>query len=187
MSVFHKINLDGLCDHKLIYDTPFVSQKECGLDGIYIDKGDVRISEYATTDGIDFRFVFGKFDNVVCNGQTVSVSARADKLHIIGFSYWGETCEFFRMVYDDGTEERINVPFMDWSHSVQEHAPWMLCDKENIQTVIRCISSGAATHIIYFHHIVVDLNGCTALQKIVMPNNFFIHVFAMTVEDTATK
>lgn len=178
MRTFYKTNLQNLCNHRLVGDSAI----DTGLDGIYIDRADWRLTGAQNIDGIDFDFYTGEKDNVECDRQVLRVSAAADRLHIAGFSYWGETTEQFRIVYADGTSENVTVPFMDWAKSAQERYWSGEWDGGDIETVYHCVSSGVAIHVIYMHRATVELHGKSPIEEIVFPDNFFVHVFALTLE-----
>lgn len=180
MRTFYKADLRELCNHKLIGDSAIGT----GIDGIYIDRADWRLTGSQNIDGIDFDFYMGDKDNVECDRQVLPVSAAADRLHVVGFAYWGETTEQFRIVYEDGSEETVAVSFMDWSRTKQNR--YWNCEWKggDIKEVYHCISSGALTHVIYWYRMSAALHGHSPVKEIVFPDNFFVHVFALTLENS---
>lgn len=181
MNEYYKIDLRDICNHKLIYDkdTPF--EKREGLDGIYINLEDMHIHSAETFDGVEFDFNLKEFDNVICNGQSISVGMKADRLHIIGFSYWGDANDYLQAIYNDNDIAFVKVHFLDWSH--RNMGSWdEECASSKIKTVQQVISSGEMIHIIYFHCITVEFNGTKTLTELVLPDNFWLHIFAMTLE-----
>lgn len=50
----------------------------------------------------------------------IAVNEAADKLYFAGFAYWGDSCEKFEIVYEDGETENAEIALLDWSHGMQE-------------------------------------------------------------------
>ena len=181
MSKYNKIDLKDICNHKLIYGKETPLEKRKGLDDIYIAKESAHLSHLQTFDGIEFAFNLNGNDNIMCDGQKIHVGTKADRLHLIGFSYWGDTTDIFQAKYDDGDSDWLKISFVDWSH---ELGSWGRARAySEISTVHKVISSGAFIHIIHFYHITVELNGNKTLEEIILPNNFWLHIFAMTFEE----
>ena len=104
------------------------------------------------------------------------------KLHIIGFTYYVDTNEYFKVVYNDLSEQMIRVPFMDWSHKAYKESKddGYAIKTSTIRTVI---TSGALIHLAFFHHITCELINNKCIKEIILPDNMFIHIFAMTLEN----
>ncbi len=185
MNSFFLLDLHEYCNHKLIYGREPKSIKDkadVGLDNIYILKSLLKINEKEAFNGIEFNFTLGQYDNIVCEGQSIPVETRGEKLHIIGFAYWGDINEYFRVVYEDGEADFLKIPFIDWSHPVRKNFYDVALYGKNIETVKKVPSSGAEMHFIHFHHSVSKLQGNKKIKEIILPDNMFIHIFAMTIE-----
>lgn len=185
MSCFNLINLREHYNHRMVYrQLPKENaKKEFGLDNICILKSDVKLKEQDVLEGVEFCFNFGQFDNVVCDRQKIAINTIASKMHLIGFAYWGDTNEYFKVIYDDLSEEIIRVPFIDWSHkpySDQKNTDWY---GKNTSTVRTVITSGASTHLAHFHHVTCEIKQRKIIKEIVLPDNMFTHIFAMTLEN----
>ena len=185
MSRFIPINLKPFCNHKMVY-TKLPKEKagqEFGLDNICILRSDVKLKEHDILDGVEFCFDFGKLDNVICTSQKITVNALATTIHFIGFAYWGDVNEYIKITYDDLSEEIVRVPFIDWAHMAHSE-PWSTeWYGENISTVRTVITSGALTHLAYFHHITCEIGQQKNIKEILLPDNMFTHIFAITLED----
>ncbi len=185
MNVFQPIDLKPYCNHKLIYtQQPKGNEGDAdeGIDGTYILEKDLKFKGEDCIDEIDFRFSWGRYDNVVCERQSIAIDAEATKLHVVGFAYWGDTNEYLKIIFDDLSEELVKVPFIDWSHKVYrsfQSATWF---GKNITTPKIVISSGKSIHLIHFHHTVSELAG-KKIKEIILPDNMFIHIFAITLEN----
>ena len=184
MKRFIPIDLREHYNHRLIYTEVSGREEELGAEGIYILKSDLKIPEEAVLDGVEFRFAFGRFDNVLCERQRVAVDGRASAIHFIGFGHWGDTNEYFRIIYDDSDEELARVPFIDWvrkPYSDFNSTSWF---GNNTTTAAYAISSGVeGPYLIHFHHMVAELTGRKRIKEILFPDNMFTHIFAMTLED----
>ncbi len=185
MKRFFIVNLKDYYNHKMVYGQlpKENAEQEFGLDNTCILKSDVKLEEHDTLDDIEFRFSFGHFDNVVCDRQKIEVNDIATKLHLIGFSYWGDTTEYFKIVYKDLSEEIIWVPFVDWSHKSYNTLRNFGWNEKNISIARTVITSGAVINLAYFHHVTCEIAKRKIIKEIVLPNNIFTHIFAMTLED----
>lgn len=184
MSIFNAIDLKTYCNHKLVYEElPQTTQDEFGLDNICILQSDLKLKERELLDNVEFRFNFGSCDNIICERQRIRVDAKGSKLHIIGFAFWGDTNEYLRAVYDDCREQVLEVPFIDWSHKPLQNYESIHWYGQNVSSPRTVISSGKMIHLIYFHHTVCELETDRTVKEIVLPDNMFIHIFAMTLEN----
>jgi hypothetical protein len=185
MSRFIPIDLTEYCNHRLIYNRlpEENAEKEFGLDNICILKSDAKLKKEDVYEGVNFEFCFGRSDNIVCDRQRITVNEKASKLHIICFGYWGDTNEYFKVIYDDLSEENVKVPFIDWSRSMT--GDFMIDDwyGSNVATVKTVITSGALIHLAHFHHAVCELTKQKRIKEIVLPDNMFAHIFAITLEN----
>ena len=185
MKRFFLIDLKEYYNHKMVYEQlPKENvEQEFGLDNTCILKSDVKLEEHDTLDDIEFGFSFGQFDNVVCDRQKIEINATATKLHLIGFSYWGDTTEHFKVIYEDLSEEIIWVPFIDWSHKSYNALRNIAWNEKNLSTARTVITSGVLTNLAYFHHVICEIKKGKIIKQIVLPNNIFTHIFAITLED----
>ncbi|MDE7395566.1 MAG: hypothetical protein K2M95_05575 [Clostridiales bacterium] len=111
------------------------------------------------------------------------MGATANKMHVIGFAYWGDTFDIFTVRYEDGREEQCKVPFVDWAHKAPDDYRDIVWLGSNIETVRYMITSGRGDHLACLHHSVVELGG-GQIESIVLPENFFLHVMAITTEES---
>lgn len=170
-------------NHQIVYDEVTDNIHELGLDYIYILKQNMNIKSEDLIDGIEFNFNWCGKDNIVCERQHISVTnVKACKMHIVGFSYWGDANEIFQIVYENGEIEYINISFIDWAHKAERYGA-ISSLKDNINTARQIISSGAKIHLIFFHHSVLSINNRRKeIKEIILPDNFLIHIFAITLE-----
>lgn len=109
MKRFERVDLSPWLNHKLVYASLPPTEEEYGLENICILQANFSLRDEETIDGVEFRFADSNFDNVLCERQRVKADAEAKKLHFIGFSHWGDTCENFTVVCGDGGEETVRV------------------------------------------------------------------------------
>ena len=184
MKSFIPLNLEEYFNHKIVYSKLPNGDigEEFGLDNICILESDIKLNEKDILDGVEFNFVFNQFDNIVCNRQKILIDSEATKIHIVGFAYRGDVNEYFKIVYSDMSEELMSVPFIDWAHKPNKAVMNSEELYRQISTTRAVISSGEQIHLIYFHHITCDVKEKKKIKEIVMPDNMFTHIFAITLE-----
>ena len=117
----------------------------------------------------------------MCNRQRIKINKIANRIHLICFAYWGDTNESFKIIYEDLSEEIVWIPFIDWSHI-------SYCDSRNIAwsgnvtTLQAGITSGELTHLAYFHYYTCEIMQNKIIKEIILPDNIFAHIVAMTFE-----
>ena len=104
-------------------------------------------------------------------------------MHIIGFSYWGSTNEFFEIIYQDGSSELIKVPFIDWLLKAAINYETIGWYGTNNTTVKQVLSKGSQINLINFHHSINKINNSKIIKEIILPDNFLIHIFGLTLEE----
>ena len=164
------IDLTKHYNHKFIYREDVESETR-GLDGTYILAKDVKEKLEVTT----------RLDNISCDSQVIELNYAASKLHILGFAYWGSTNEFIDIIYEDEVK-RVKVPFIDWvqpSKDNYETRSWF----KDIKTVMKVNSCGVLHHTVYFHESTIELDSTKLIKQIVLPDNFLIHIFKITIEE----
>ncbi|MFQ9736953.1 MAG: hypothetical protein ACLR06_04060 [Christensenellaceae bacterium] len=180
----HKaLDMSGLFNHKLIYKE-LPKSGEYGLDNICILKEDFKLDGERLIDGVRFNFCVGEqTDNMICSGQSLAVNEAADKLYFAGFAYWGDSCEKFEIVYEDGETENAEIALLDWSHGMQEGIRMRFFTRSgSLKTAGICISSGRLIHLVYFHRFEYIVKKGKKIREIIFPDNMFMHIFATTIE-----
>ena len=186
MSYF-PVDLKPYFNHKLFYtEVPKSKKEEFGLDNICILRNDIKLKEQDTLENVKFCFCFGQYDNVVCDRQKIMLNAFATRVHLISFAYWGDTNEFFKIVYEDLSEENLRVPFIDWSHEPYKDFIGINWYGKNTSTARIVTTSGADKHPAYFHHTVCEIRQRKIIKEIILPDNMLTHIFAMTLENENT-
>ena len=185
MSYFKPIDIKTYFNHRIVYSgLPEVKDgEEFGLDNICILKPDLKLKKNEKADGVDFLFLFGENDNIICNGQKIEINETATKLHFIGFAYWGDFLEFIKIVYGDSSEERVKLSFIDWGHRYTADFKRRDMFGENISTIVKTITSGAVNHIAYLHHMCCEIDKSKKIKEIILPCNMLTHIMAITLEN----
>ena len=171
--IFLKINLKELFNHKFIYED--ISDNNLGLEGTYVLQKDFNDIDF-------FDMKQKKLDNVLCQNQILQLNKYVDKLHILGFSYWGSTNEYLEIKYFDETFEKVKVPFIDWVSKASINYRTISWYGENVKTIKQVKSCGEQKHTVNFHHSITKLDSKKMIKEIKFPDNFLIHIFAITLE-----
>ena len=178
MSEFKCIDLREFFNHKLFYSNKPDDKDNCGIDNIYIETQELG-DQKEILGGVEFVSHYGGNDNIVCENQKIRINSNAKSIHFLGFSYWGETNELIKILYEDNGEEYVNIPFMDWNRDFC-NVDKVLCG-DNMEPVKTLISSGDLIHLVHFHRSKVDLKGKN-IDAIILPDNMLLHIFAITIE-----
>ena len=183
MKRFERVDLSPWLNHKLVYASLPLAEEEYGLENICILQANFSLRDEETIDGVEFRFADSNFDNVLCDRQRVKAEAEAKKLHFIGFSHWGDTCENFTVVCGDGGEETVRVAVPDWSHGwdadIFTHS---MFQSSAARTPKSFISPGTGKRPLYLHHCVFSHENEARRREIVFPDNMLMHIVALTLE-----
>lgn len=186
MNKYIKIPLKAACNHRLIVAQQPNNKDDVGLDGLYINEADFKFTNNAVIDEVEFDINIGKYDNVECAEQAIEIDASADKLHVFGFALWGDTYSVFKIVYENGVEDYVTVPFINWTHTFSFNWFDMSSVGGNIASH-GVIASGEQVAPVYIHHITVDLPKHDKIKSIILPDNFCLHIMAITLENVANS
>lgn len=176
------INLNHLFNHKFIYNQEEIEHKELGLDNTYILKSEISNNILVGLNNVIFNLSNSHYDNIVCDSQELLINDYIDKLHILGFAYWGSTNTFFEVVFEDDTKLQVKIPFIDWVSKITINYQSRSWYGENIQTIKQIKSEGILKHTVNFHHSITNIDSKKLVKKIIFPDNFLVHVFAITIE-----
>ena len=80
------------------------------------------------------------------------------------------------------SEENIRVPFTDWSHMAYGCIDVSFNYDGKTTTIRKFITTGAWKYMAYLHHITCETAQRKTVKEIVLPDNMFIHIFAITLE-----
>ncbi|MCH5164497.1 MAG: hypothetical protein J1F36_05720 [Clostridiales bacterium] len=186
MSEYKKLSLSSACNHKLIYGKQDQTNDKVGIEGTYIAESDMKIKTNDIVDGVPFDIECGNFDNIECDGQQIPVGFSAEKLHIIGFSLWCNIYSVIKIVYSNGEVHSVKVPFIDFEHTYELN--WF--DMASVRGDIishGVIASGKQNNPVFLHHISVDIPCLSEIKEIILPENFCLHIFAITFETAFTS
>lgn len=182
--MFYNIDLSKFCNHKFLYSNKQEVLEDVGLDNTYVLKRDFINNNKSTFNDVTFLFSDSYYDNIVCDNQILTINQKANKIHIIAFSYWGSTNAFFETVFDDGSKEFIKIPFIDWVQKARVNYETISWFGENINTIKQVQSQGYLRNTVNFHHVIANIKSEKVIKEIIFPDNFLIHVFAITLENT---
>lgn len=125
-------------------------------------------------------------DTIICCGQHIPIHQKTTKLHLLGFCNWGAYSDIIRMIDINNCIHQIPFEFSDiyWGHSVsQAH---MFNGEKQLRAMQLFI---AENYEGFCHHSNVRLYHCSSnieadvsIKNIILPDNEFIHIIAITVE-----
>ena len=123
----------------------------------------------------------GKKNNVVCVKQTLALSGKARELHFLAATTDGEQEEKLTIVYADG-EATTDFKVPDWCQTPQFGA------KEGVASAHRIAAGcgggrghGKETRTIRIFVVSIAVGPERELKSLKLPNNPFIHIFAITL------
>ena len=157
---------------------------EVGLDNTYVLKNESIFNNYTFFNNVSFLFSDTDYDNVICDNQQIYINQKVDKLHLIAFSYWGSTNAFFKVIFEDDSIELIKIPFIDWVQKAKVNYETISWYGEGISTIKQIETHGSLKTTVNFHHTVTEINTKKLIKEIIFPDNFLLHIFALTLEKT---
>ena len=84
-------------------------------------------------------------------------------------------------MYEDEVK-KVKVPFIDWVQPAKDNYETRSWFKD-VKTVMKVNSCGVLHHTVYFHESIIKLDSNKLIKRIVLPDNFLIHIFKITIED----
>jgi hypothetical protein len=140
----------------------------------------------------DLPFCFSRnhdLDNVMGDGQILNIpKSKYKEIYFAGFMYWGAKYDFVQCNYADGSQEEVKLCFYDWSHSGSEVISDTKLHKnfDDIMILKRCVSCCATNKghkgPTFVYSYACTLNESKELVAIELPDNMFLHIFAVTLE-----
>ena len=151
-----KIDISLYCNHRLIYKK--IPEKESyGLDNICVLEQDFLRKNNTDKHGSVCDYCLGDYDNIVCDEQTIFIGSIVKKWHFIGFAYWGDVKELIKIIFDDDTEDWLEIAFIDWSHFfVHDIGNSNFAGNNQIENVLTAITSGNMVHLAYLHDCICE-------------------------------
>ncbi len=183
MKIYKKLNLAPLMNHRLVYEELPGADEEFGLDNICILQENFKYKAQEKINGAEFKIETGNYDNMVSERQRLEVNDSADRLHILGFGYWGDAQENLKIVYGDGEKQDVGIALLDWSHGkIEDSFAKGFFEKYELLPAGAMLSTGRLIHAIYFHHCISEVESGKTIREIIFPDNMFMHIFAVTLE-----
>ncbi len=185
-SEFQKIDLRKIYNHKVFYEK-VPTAGEYGLDNTcFLLCENSFLKQSIQVNDVPFYLNLHDFDNVQCEKQAVDMATNFRKVHYLGFFYWGENFESIKLLSKDGKILEHKICYPDWTKIVQG-APTEI-QKEygysNLKPGFTLTSAGKEKRPLKFFHYTVDLGKEYEIEKAILPDNFFLHIFAITAERT---
>ncbi len=183
-----KIDIEKYCNHKFIYEKKPDKREKFGVDDICMIK-DIFLSTQKLNINEEEAFFYyilkaNGMDNILCEGQTIKLNLPAKRIHLAGFVNWGDINENIKIVFSDDSHQIKKVAFIDWSHPFEKYYFWQYpdLDKADVKDLFSTVAYGDFCGAMYFHDSICKLDTDKTIKEIILPNNMFIHIFAITLE-----
>ncbi|WP_422448703.1 glycoside hydrolase family 38 C-terminal domain-containing protein [Thermoanaerobacterium sp. DL9XJH110] len=177
-----KVDLTGYYNiDAMSYDE---NSKDGNFDGIGWNYPAEYIPDEITYDGFGFAFGpkrDGEKNIIKCTGQNIILpGVNATNIRFLASATnatggrWGE----FKINYEDGSSETVNVSISDWCYPRAD-------DKVVIRIDHRHNASGDTQPAVYVYMYNIAVDPAKQVESITLPNNDYIKIFAMTLENIA--
>lgn len=174
------LDLNPYYNHKIIQETSEQETKEdFETDNLYILKSNILFKECEVKGAVNQEFSFSRYDNIKCENQRIAVNAIANKLCLVGFACWGDSDGLVKILYDDFSEEYHNINFLECVRKAREDY-----DGDKAKTILSVVRESGLCGSIHFHQHILALPNRKYIKEITLPNNGFVHIFFITIEDT---
>ena len=182
MGQLHKIDLSDIANHKFVYGHDIITDETSGLDGIYFEK---EIFTYEWNHWVKdiFKLPDSFFDNVECDRQSVYIGENVKGFHFLGFFFWGSNTEHILVEFDNGDTEVLKVMFEDWTNLLKSDQHLFRESSLDGCETLFAITTRGEFHIVYFHHAKCELKHKGKVKRLILPENMFMHIFAITAEN----
>lgn len=183
MGEIKQVDLSNVVNNKITYGKNDIVDEFSGLDGNYIDR-DILARIWESAVGKFFILNDGFYDNIECDGQTLQIDQYIKKLYFLGFFFWGKNTERIIVEFEDGVKEIISVTFEDWTvASSDDKSIFKEYSDGKYNTLFATTTKGNMIHIVNFHYTRCNLKHIAKVKNIVLPQNMFMHIFAITIEN----
>lgn len=187
---FEIIDLKKYFNHKVVYNPKKEIIKGLGGDA-YNKIGFFEFDKISLSE-TKIPFMFSKADNadnITCESQEILMPKKKFvTIHIAGFMHWGEKFDYIKCKYADDTVESLKFCFFDWTNNIIEngHLDRLLKCYDYVKILRRCASCCSTQHgykgPLFVYNLACSLNSEKELTSIVLPDNMFAHIFAITLE-----
>lgn len=187
---FATIDIKKYMNHKFVYDVQAAAcVEEKGIDNLYLplDIFQRRVININLIKKVKYQFEIGEFDNIECIQQEIPVDEIGKTLYILGFSCYGDMRDCVKLVYGEKIVEKLikQSEVSDNRRKIKAEYSMEIEDSDII-SAITIKSTTRKGMSINFCVYALDLLQ-EKLDKIILPNNSFMHIFAMTLEKKLKK
>jgi hypothetical protein len=127
------------------------------------------------------------FDGIVCKGQVIEAdSVPCDTAIIVGTCCWGYYAETLRLVFSDGSEDAADARYYDWCWPIPDCVPGQEPEAAwnnshgHVFAEYPKYGGGQGVDYIFYSKTELKTKG-RKLARIVLPDNIFMTVFAITL------
>jgi hypothetical protein len=190
----HHVDLKHYFNYRLVYPQNTEVQETDtdnykGITNNFFFEEDFDFKKLITTGNEEFIFERNKDlnDCIECRQTVVEVpDIDCKRISLAGISTWGMYKEKFKLIFDDGSSDNAIGYFADVAWPVHKYQQWFLgIEKEAMLdgSKILCGPKKAREHEFYIYHYSTEFEKTRKLKKIIFPDNIFMYIFAITLED----
>ena len=183
------LDLRQIQNHRMVFPEHSMddNQKNMGVGYTYaLDKSFIfEKILYLKKESCIFQNNSQLMDNVVCSGQVYTdLGCPCNKITFFGFCSWGYYKEYFQLIFADRTTKNVAVHFADVTGPLFQSAHDAIGrDKQDYLEASQIFCNIVCNDRIgYMYYCESKLQEIKNLEKIVFPDNCFMHIFAITVE-----
>lgn len=184
------LDLKSLYNHRIVYPKTLQIDEHIEIsetnDYIYVEL--LPFDKVITNGRVQGVFRYNDLgrDNIICESQVLPINnISVKKITFIGFCCWGYFKENFILECADGTKEKAKAYFSDVS------SPLSSALESNYKTENRLFLDGSKifcelkfkSNKRYMYYYTTEFEEAKTVAKIIFPDNYFMHVFAITTED----
>ena len=182
---FIAIDLKDFLNDKFVYDTQAeLYDGEKGIDNLYLplDIFQKRVESKKLIKKVKYQFEIDDFDNIECEGQEIVVNATGKRLHILGFSCYGNMQDCVRLVYEKQESEELFKQMEVCFNRKRIRKEYMMedVDKDVVPAITIKSTTRKGMTVNFFIYTINLLE--QELQRIILPKNSLMHIFAITLE-----
>lgn len=191
LEIFECVNIDNYFNNRVVYD-PNKRDEIVGIDGdAYIDKTFPKMNAISKTDdNVPIHFAkTEKGDNIIAQNQTIEIKQGTyTKAYFFGFMHWGAKYDYVKFRFSNGCEIKKKVWFYDWNNPADEaiDSGRLIDGFDRVKKICKCVGISkyglGVKGAVYVYSYDVDLPRNAELIEIILPDNMFMHIFAITLK-----
>lgn len=191
--MYNTLDLKNLYNHRMFYPRSTVVNTDIiGIDNFYINQEDITFDKILIRD--NKKIVFNRNndlnDNIIPLGQEIILDKAVEfkKITIFGFSSFGMYTELIKLIDENNKIYHAGFHFNDLCWAVNEF-PTFDEDEADIKDGAKVFmefsvnNRGDGVRPAYLYYYATDFADKIKLKHIIFPDNCFMNIFAITLED----